>query len=118
MTPPPIQPTAEQREAAWNIVNGHYSEAHGPDCGIPCGCDNLIIIETFANTLAHREALAAYSASQEVLRSVEQVEVNLLAHKDEKAGLSSQDVEWRQTAYGAYKAVAAAKTACEKFPKP
>ena len=145
MTHPPIQPTAEQREAAEEIVsachgniqalhrcgNGEKNTRHlcyssvieivvsllahqqSPketswvfltkflDENVPGWPDNHAgLWVKMRDLLAQREALAAYSASQEVLRSVEEAPDGY--DYDQRKHL--KDV--------------AAKTACEKFPKP
>ena len=59
--------------------------------------------------MASREALAAYSASQEVLRSVEEAD-------DCENGMDCSQSHASMAQHEVF--VEAAKTACEKFPKP
>ena len=107
----PIQPTAEEAEEQRKVDLEDILDG------------DLTYIQrrtALLEFISSREALAAYSASQEVLRSVEDVPNRF--YWDEKslpAGETNErsviEAELDQMREGL---VEAAKTACEKFPKP
>ena len=104
---PPIQPTAEQREAAKEMLGYVVMRVCPHRSDMTCLCGEIVeedATRILARLLSSREALAAYSASQEVLRSVEGSLGRTVKHGVSYPGLED--------------AVIAARLACEKFPKP
>ena len=141
----PIQPTAEQREAAELFLSQALEKAYNADFEETYDEFLIASVDALALLLSSREkeaytkgmnayaqayrhitdkemAFAAYSASQEVLRSVE---ARLPIVNKEDIGFMSPETpsDPRVAADEAYNFAVdrlrkAAKTACEKFPKP
>ncbi len=98
---PPIQPTAEA--AAQKVMD----TLDWSDPSLVTEADLQVLTNAIEELICSREALASYSASQEVLRGVERLPDCCEHGTSECIGELVRN-----------RAIEAARNACEKFPKP